>query len=343
MAQSTAHDHHRVVAGVRRDDGGGLHRPRPISRSATPSISPRAWRTATSRCNRRTIATCRRSSAASTAAPPRARASPPTATWSRVVPRISGQLVVATATEQLLRRRLRRRRSHARRQEHLRGRSASIVDGHVFAGADGIVLGKTLAKNLGAAVGRKVVYTLTDKQPGEIVSGPGRASAAASSPPARRALRRRALPPADRRRALAHRLRRRRGDAARRLPRRSAARRKGGAAARRLGAHRGRCARLGGGEPRSGRLRDGEGHRLGGDRGVRGAAHRRRHLQHAVRQRDGAAARVRHPPRHRLLARRPPVPAGGARELVAGARRARRRRGGDRRRSTTTCTCTAST
>jgi ABC-type lipoprotein release transport system permease subunit len=50
-----------------------------------------------------------------------------------------------------------------------------IVEGKLFSDTQGIVLGKVLAKNLGATVGRKVVYTLTDKH-GEIVSGLARVS-----------------------------------------------------------------------------------------------------------------------------------------------------------------------
>jgi ABC-type lipoprotein release transport system permease subunit len=47
----------------------------------------------------------------------------------------------------------------------------SIAEGEMFETADdeGIILGSTLSSNLGAAVGKKVVYTVTDKH-GEIVS-----------------------------------------------------------------------------------------------------------------------------------------------------------------------------
>ncbi len=53
----------------------------------------------------------------------------------------------------------------------------SIRDGEMFetATGDGLVLGATLAENLGATLGKKVVYTLTDKS-GEIVSGLARVS-----------------------------------------------------------------------------------------------------------------------------------------------------------------------
>lgn len=53
----------------------------------------------------------------------------------------------------------------------------AVKEGQLFATADdkGIILGQTLAKNLGAKMGSKVVYTLTDKQ-GEIVSGMARVS-----------------------------------------------------------------------------------------------------------------------------------------------------------------------
>jgi ABC-type lipoprotein release transport system permease subunit len=91
----------------------------------------------------------------------------------KVVPRISGQLVAATATDSFgaafvaLDPALDDARSFAP--------LGQLVEGKLFAGGDaqGIVLGKTLARNLGATVGRKVVYTLTDKH-GEIVSGLGR-------------------------------------------------------------------------------------------------------------------------------------------------------------------------
>jgi len=92
---------------------------------------------------------------------------------AKVVPRISGQLVVATATDSFgagfvaLDPTLDDERSFAP--------LGQIVEGKVFSDERGIVLGKTLAKNLGAAVGKKVVYTLTDKH-GEIVSGLGRVS-----------------------------------------------------------------------------------------------------------------------------------------------------------------------
>jgi ABC-type lipoprotein release transport system permease subunit len=91
----------------------------------------------------------------------------------KVAPRINGQLVVATASDSFgagfvaLDPALDDAQSFAP--------LGQIVDGKLFTGSDaqGIVLGKTLAKNLGATVGKKVVYTLTDKH-GEIVSGLGR-------------------------------------------------------------------------------------------------------------------------------------------------------------------------
>lgn len=48
----------------------------------------------------------------------------------------------------------------------------SLVEGEMFESADdkGIILGATLAENLGVELGKKVVYTMTDKH-GEIVSG----------------------------------------------------------------------------------------------------------------------------------------------------------------------------
>jgi ABC-type lipoprotein release transport system permease subunit len=90
----------------------------------------------------------------------------------KVVPRISGQLVVATANDSFgagfvaLDPAL----DDVQTFEPL----GHIVEGKLF-GSDGVVLGKTLAKNLGATVGKKVVYTLTDKH-GEIVSGLARVS-----------------------------------------------------------------------------------------------------------------------------------------------------------------------
>jgi ABC-type lipoprotein release transport system permease subunit len=55
--------------------------------------------------------------------------------------------------------------------------SGSIVQGEMFEDADakGMVIGKVLAENLDTKIGRKVVYTVTDKN-GEIVSGLARVS-----------------------------------------------------------------------------------------------------------------------------------------------------------------------
>jgi ABC-type lipoprotein release transport system permease subunit len=91
----------------------------------------------------------------------------------KVVPRISGQMVAATASDSFgaafvaLDPRLEDADSFAP--------LGMIVEGKLFSDAQGIVLGKTLAHNLGASIGRKVVYTLTDKH-GEIVSGLARVS-----------------------------------------------------------------------------------------------------------------------------------------------------------------------
>jgi ABC-type lipoprotein release transport system permease subunit len=54
----------------------------------------------------------------------------------------------------------------------------AVSEGEMFrsAGVKGIILGKRLARNLGVGLGRKVVYTLTDKQ-GEIVRDVARVSA----------------------------------------------------------------------------------------------------------------------------------------------------------------------
>jgi ABC-type lipoprotein release transport system permease subunit len=92
----------------------------------------------------------------------------------KVVPRINGQLVVATASDSFgagfvaLDPTLDDAESFAP--------LGQLVAGKLFTDKSGIVLGKTLAKNLGATIGKKVVYTLTDKH-GEIVSGLGRVSA----------------------------------------------------------------------------------------------------------------------------------------------------------------------
>ncbi|KIG16389.1 ABC-type transport system, involved in lipoprotein release, permease component [Enhygromyxa salina] len=53
----------------------------------------------------------------------------------------------------------------------------SIVEGEMFSSPDdeGIILGKSLAENLGVTMGKKVVYTVTDKS-GEIASGLARVS-----------------------------------------------------------------------------------------------------------------------------------------------------------------------
>ncbi|MFO7562515.1 MAG: FtsX-like permease family protein [Enhygromyxa sp.] len=53
----------------------------------------------------------------------------------------------------------------------------SIVEGEMFTSADdeGIILGKTLAENLDVTIGKKVVYTVTDKS-GEITNGLARVS-----------------------------------------------------------------------------------------------------------------------------------------------------------------------
>lgn len=53
----------------------------------------------------------------------------------------------------------------------------SLTEGEMFASADdeGIILGKTLAENLDVTIGKKVVYTVTDKS-GEITNGLARVS-----------------------------------------------------------------------------------------------------------------------------------------------------------------------
>jgi ABC-type lipoprotein release transport system permease subunit len=108
---------------------------------------------------------------------------------AKVVPRVSGMAVIATASDSFgagfvaLDPTLDDTQSFAPLEK--------IVEGKLFAADDatGIVLGKTLAHNLGAGVGRKVVYTMTDKH-GEIVSGLGRVTGivATGSPSADAAL-----------------------------------------------------------------------------------------------------------------------------------------------------------
>jgi ABC-type lipoprotein release transport system permease subunit len=93
----------------------------------------------------------------------------------RVVPRISGTTMLATASK-----------SYGAffiaidpRQEDETTLAVmdSVDEGEMFDGprGKGIILGARLAENLGAKMGRKVVYTLTDKS-GEIVSGLARVS-----------------------------------------------------------------------------------------------------------------------------------------------------------------------
>jgi ABC-type lipoprotein release transport system permease subunit len=108
---------------------------------------------------------------------------------ARVVPRISGQMVAATASDSFgagfvaL--------DPALDDEESFAPLGQIVAGKLFArdDAQGIVLGKVLAHNLGATIGKKVVYTMTDKH-GEIVSGLGRVTGilATGSPSADAAL-----------------------------------------------------------------------------------------------------------------------------------------------------------
>jgi ABC-type lipoprotein release transport system permease subunit len=92
---------------------------------------------------------------------------------AKVVPRITGQMVAATATDSFgagfvaI--------DPALDDEKSFAPLGQIVEGKLFSDDHGIVLGKILAKNLGATIGKKVVYTLTDKK-GEIVSGLGRVS-----------------------------------------------------------------------------------------------------------------------------------------------------------------------
>ena len=93
----------------------------------------------------------------------------------RAVPRISGQLMLATAGQ-----------SYGAafmafdptlEDETTFSLLEALAEGSMFEGKDdkGIILGAQLAKNLNAGLGRKVVYTLTDKS-GDIVPGVARVS-----------------------------------------------------------------------------------------------------------------------------------------------------------------------
>ncbi len=94
---------------------------------------------------------------------------------SRVVDRISGQTMLATAKSSYGAFFV----AYDPRQENKNTLSIleDIVEGEAFTGpkGTGIILGHRLAKNLGLTLGRKVVYTLTDKR-GEIVTGLARLS-----------------------------------------------------------------------------------------------------------------------------------------------------------------------
>lgn len=94
---------------------------------------------------------------------------------TRVLPRVTGQTMLSTTTESA-------GAGFIAYDPALEGpETLSILEaveqGALFGSADdkGIILGARLAKNLGAKLGTKVVYTLTDKQ-GEIVSGLARVS-----------------------------------------------------------------------------------------------------------------------------------------------------------------------
>jgi ABC-type lipoprotein release transport system permease subunit len=94
---------------------------------------------------------------------------------TRTVPRIVGQTMLATAGK-----------SYgapfmavdpALEDESTLAALEGLVEGSMFESADtgGIILGAKLAENLGVEMGKKVVYTLTDRR-GEIVSGLARVS-----------------------------------------------------------------------------------------------------------------------------------------------------------------------
>ncbi len=93
----------------------------------------------------------------------------------RVVDRIMGQAMVATARDSFGAAFI-AYDPQAETDDTLRFLEG-VVSGAMYTTADdeGIVLGKILAKNLGAELGDKIVYTMMDKE-GEIVAGMGRLS-----------------------------------------------------------------------------------------------------------------------------------------------------------------------
>lgn len=89
---------------------------------------------------------------------------------TRAIPRISGQTMLATAGKSYGA--MFMAVDPALEDEDSLAMLAGLEQGEFFDSADdtGIVLGSKLAENLGVELGKKVVYTMTDKE-GEIVSG----------------------------------------------------------------------------------------------------------------------------------------------------------------------------
>lgn len=94
---------------------------------------------------------------------------------ARAVPRIGGQIMLATATQSSGATFL--GIDPAAEDPQTLSVLSAVAEGGAFASADdrGIILGSRLAESLGVKLGRKVVYTLTDKR-GEVVSGLARVS-----------------------------------------------------------------------------------------------------------------------------------------------------------------------
>ncbi|MEE2776397.1 MAG: FtsX-like permease family protein [Acidobacteriota bacterium] len=91
----------------------------------------------------------------------------------RAVPRISGPTMLATAQDSFGAAFI--AVDPAQETPETLSVLEAIVDGEMFSSADdkGIILGARLASNLGAEIGDRVVYTMTDKE-GEMISGVAR-------------------------------------------------------------------------------------------------------------------------------------------------------------------------
>ncbi len=159
----------------------------------------------------------------------------------------------------------------------------AFSEGAMFAGADtqGIVLGERLAANLGVTLGKKVVYTMTDKR-GQIVEGLARVSGIVrtGAPSVDGGL---CLLPIDTLRRVLGYAANEATEVAVFIRDQRAQRRGGGAPGREARRRRGGAALVpdpGG----AGRLHRHEGRRSELHEDPHRRAHRRRHLQHAVRE-----------------------------------------------------------